>query len=247
MLSDVTSVTPIAVKSLPYIEKNKREAQTLHKLRHPNIVSIFHSDVYNLGPVKHIYIAMELCNTQNLQDHITENRKNNVPFDQQLSISQAKQLVSGLDFIHRNDIIHRDLKPQNVLLSLDKKTLKIADFGISKPMTSGHTMTMVTNARAGTEGYRAPETYNSNEVSRYTDIFSLGLVYYFIWSEGYHPYGDDPDEWSYNIKRNMSPDLSHILVPHENKARKLLKQMLDPEPRQRPTTEDILSCFEQGK
>lgn len=231
---------PLAIKLLPFDEKNKQEAEILTKLNpHQHVVSIIQSDIYKLGPFKQIYIAMELCHTQNLEDHIKDNKARNLPFDSQSSLSLEKQVVQGVEYIHSKNIIHRDLKPSNVLFSRDKSTLKIADFGLSKPLKEGRTVTEQTAKGTGTDGYRAPESYTAEVTSRRADIFSLGLVIYFIGSNGRHAFGDDKFEWSTNIKNNKNRDLSNIKIPSEN-AMDLLDWMLRFEPRERPTAKEIL-------
>lgn len=240
--SKITTSRPIAVKFIPHDEKKKTEADILLKLvSHPNVVSIIHSGVAKQGPVSQIYIAMELCHIQNLDHHVIENKKNNVPFDPELSIRYAKQIAKGLNHIHSYKIIHRDLKPHNILFSLDKKTLKISDFGISKELTRGVSKTRVTNVGAGTDGYRAPETYNSDVVSQRADIFSLGLVFYFLWSNGQHPFGNDPDMWNYNIKKNKNRDFSQLQLPDNESAELLLQCMLQFTDTNRPTAAMVLS------
>lgn len=237
LVSSVTGTRKLAIKSLRYSEGNMREARILLKLSpHRNVVSVVHSDVYKQGVVKYIYIAMELCHTQTLQDHIMESKSIEFSFDSLLSVSQAKQIVEGLAYIHGEDIIHRDLKPQNILFSLDKKFLMIADFGLSKPITRGITQ----NSKRGTDGYRAPETYISDVISKFADIYSLGLVIYFIWSQGEHPFGDDPIAWPLNIKMDQNRNLDGLLVGDHAEARALIEKMLMFQPEHRAEANEIM-------
>ncbi|XP_077965655.1 uncharacterized protein LOC144411730 [Styela clava] len=151
---------------------------------------------------------------------------------------QIRQLVDGIVHIHRNDVIHRDLKPDNILFSADGNYLKIIDFGLSKQMTSGRSVTNVSTLRGGTDGWRAPETYNSNVISKATDIYSLALIIHFIETDGHHPFGDDPDEWNANIKKNRGLDLSKLEADSE--IYRLLRWMLSFNPRDRPTADEVL-------
>ncbi|XP_039264595.1 serine/threonine-protein kinase 17B-like [Styela clava] len=183
---------------------------------------------------------MELCHEENLTDFLKNRAKIRVQFDDSLAISFAQQLFCGLQFIHRNGVIHRDLKPDNILMSLDKNALKISDFGLSKKLCKGHSFTAQSIMRAGTDGYRAPEIYNDDVISKKSDIYSMGLVIYAVWSNGKHPFGEDPDGWNMNIKKNQNRDLSHLLLSDKTRAINLLEKMLQFRPKNRPTADNLL-------
>jgi hypothetical protein len=98
-----------------------------------------------------------------------------------LSINQKKsimkQILSGLEYLHKYNIIHRDLKPGNILLSTDKTSVKISDFGISKQTNSD------TNTRrtlVGTPWYMAPEVINQEGYSSKADIWSAGCCFFHL-------------------------------------------------------------------
>nr|XP_039258319.1 uncharacterized protein LOC120334870 isoform X1 [Styela clava] len=239
--SDICEPKPVAIKYSEYNETNVKEAKLLDKLPpHENVVTMYHCDIHCQGPMKYMYIAMELCHKESLGEYIHTQRDNGLPFNAKLSISYSKMVVDGLDFIHRHEIIHRDLKPENILLSRDCSVLKICDFGLSKQLDKGRSFTKQTMLRLGTDGYRAPETYNSGDISQHADIYSLALVIYFIWSYGEHPFGDDPDDWNSNIKRNKNRNFDRLQLYEKVTATKLLESMLEFEPKSRPTTEIIL-------
>ncbi|XP_077976150.1 uncharacterized protein LOC120329510 [Styela clava] len=241
-LSKVTGPRPVAIKFLDFNKRNLQEAKVLLKLAlHPNVVSIIHSDEYHGDPfTQRMFIVMELCHDENLTDFLISREKLRVPFEDDLAISFAQQLLHGLQFIHRNDVIHRDLKPDNILLSLDEKTPKISDFGLSKELRKGRSYTAQSIMRAGTDGYRAPETYNDDVISEKSDTYSMGLVIYAVWSNGKHPFGEDPDGWNMYIKKNKNRDLSHLLLSDKTKAINLLDKMLQFEPKNRPTADKLL-------
>nr|XP_039264587.1 uncharacterized protein LOC120340407 [Styela clava] len=241
-LSKVTGPRPVAIKFLDFNKRNLQEAKVLLKLAlHPNVVSIIHSDEYHGDPfTQRMFIVMELCHDENLTDFLKNREKLRVPFEDDLAISFAQQLLHGLQFIHRNDVIHRDLKPDNILLSLDEKTPKISDFGLSKELRKGRSYTAQSIMRAGTDGFRAPETYNDDVISEKSDTYSMGLVIYAVWSNGKHPFGEDPDGWNMYIKKNKNRDLSHLLLSDKTKAINLLDKMLQFEPKNRPTADKLL-------
>nr|XP_039264590.1 serine/threonine-protein kinase nekl-2-like [Styela clava] len=242
-VSKVIGPRPVAIKFLDFNERNLQEAKVLLKLAfHPNVVSIIHSDVYHEDSfTQKMFIVMELCHEKNLTDFLQNREKKRVPFDDNLAISFAQQLLLGLKFIHQNDVIHRDLKPDNILLSLDKKSLKISDFGLSKELRKGRSYTVQSIMRAGTDGYRAPETYNDDVISKKSDIYSMGLVIYAVWSNGKHPFGEDPDAWNLYIKKNQNRDLDHLLLSDRIRAINFLDKMLQFELKKRPTADKLLA------
>lgn len=118
------------------------------------------------------------------------------------------QLARGLEHIHSLDFIHRDCKPQNVLIfdTGDGPVLKWADFGLVKK--SNHRGSASMSGVRGTRGWKAPEllstedeTTNSNmqqRVSKKSDIFTAGCVFFYSLSGGLHPFGE---KWS--IEKNI--------------------------------------------
>nr|XP_039254566.1 serine/threonine-protein kinase pakG-like isoform X1 [Styela clava] len=221
----------IAVKSLKYSEENEREARILVKLSpHQNVANIIDSGIYHLGPVKHIFIAMELCGPDNLTNFIKGSKRT-----KRIKQILIQQLVNGIAHIHRNNVIHRDLKPDNILISEDGTQLKVIDFGLSKEMKPGHSVTKASALGIGTDGWRAPETYNDNVISKQADVFSLALVIHFIETDGSHPFGDNPVGWSYLIMQNQGCDLSKL----ESEMRDLVGWMLHRIPKERPTLDQI--------
>ncbi|XP_077969777.1 uncharacterized protein LOC120331566 [Styela clava] len=227
----------IAVKSLKYSDENEREARILVKIsHHQNVANIIDSGIYHLGPVEHIFIAMELCGPETLNSFIKNTLRT-----QYIKKILKQQLVNAIAHIHRNNVIHRDLKPDNILVSEDGMQLKVIDFGLSKEMKPGHSVTKASALGIGTDGWRAPETYSDNVISKQADVFSLALVIHFIETDGSHPFGDNPVGWSYLIMQNQGCDLSKL----GSEMRDLVGWMLRRIPRERPTLDQIQQhkCF----
>ena len=148
-----------------------REARTLAKLSHPNIVSIF-----EFGNVEDTYyFLMEFVDGSTLRDVVSAG---------QLSPEQALAIVphlcDALQYAHDKGIVHRDIKPENLLIAVDG-TVKIADFGLSRILgDEGQQETLTaTHQVMGTPRYMAPEQLEgSHGVDHRADIYSLGVVFY---------------------------------------------------------------------
>lgn len=230
-------VHDVVVKLIHTSDEHMRELDCLLKLTgHQNIVKILSSG-YCTGVVPRIYIVMEQCH-QNLNEYINENK-----FQLQAAKWFFEQLVSAIVFIHHNDIAHRDLKPSNILIAVDGITLKVSDFGVSKELPGGLTKVTVTHPQAGTDGFKAPETYLSAKLGYKADIFPLAINGYYIFAHGEHPYGSNEYRQPVNIMENEEPNLSKLPdFPEANKKIQLtglLTRMLAHDPDKRPTAEQV--------
>ena len=117
------------------------------------------------------------------------------------------QLASGLEHIHSKNLIHRDIKPENVLIHVDsvqKVTMKWADFGLSKPVNNRGTFTL--SGLKGTNNWMAPELLKDSATRTRgnvtSDVFGEALVFGYYLSNGKHPYGTVVWEIPSNIVAN---------------------------------------------
>ncbi|MCB1097015.1 MAG: protein kinase [Verrucomicrobiae bacterium] len=154
-----------------FVERFHREAETLARLNHPNIVT-----VYDRGEVDGwIYILMEFIDGADLSSLIKAGA---------IDVSQALHIIGrtcdALEFAHSKGVVHRDIKPANILVGTAGK-IKIADFGLAKLTGNGEQHFSLTGGGdvMGTPLYMAPEQRKSpTEIDHRADIYSTGVVFY---------------------------------------------------------------------
>jgi class 3 adenylate cyclase/tRNA A-37 threonylcarbamoyl transferase component Bud32 len=150
-----------------YSERFMREAQSIARLNHPNIVT-----VYDFGEEGDIaYFVMEFIQGHELKEFLDSG----VQFPLQKSLNYMIDLLSALDYAHSQGIVHRDIKPANIMIDSSGR-LKLTDFGVVKVLdkqegTQAGTM-------VGTPGYMSPEQILGTSVSPRSDIFAAGVVCY---------------------------------------------------------------------
>src|SRR5512140_1284568 len=202
-----------------------REAKGAGVLSHPNIVT-----VYDVGEDRnHPYIAMELVDGPTLADFLREHKTLTLPEIVEIGI----ELVRALDYAHKKGIVHRDVKPGNIMLSGEKHTVKVADFGICRIDDSDATQQTQVGNVLGTPHYMSPEQVLGQRVDARSDLFSAGVVLYQLLT-GMLPFeGDTLISVAYKITKSepialdkVRPDLPHSL-------RRVLDRALRKQPEKR--------------
>jgi serine/threonine protein kinase len=115
------------------------------------------------------YLVSELLEGETLRPIVKRG-----PLPLRKVIDYSVQIANGLQAAHEKGIVHRDLKPENVMID-GSGNLKIMDFGIARSMEA---VTRQTGAMVGTPAYMAPEQVSGSPVDYRTDIYSLGLMLY---------------------------------------------------------------------
>ena len=157
------------------------------------------------------------------------------------AVQVAKEIINGLAFLHEQKFIHRDLKPGNILYSTDQRLhFKIADFGLTKNMSAFSTMTSTRGSGVamapGTRCWMAPElvSLESREHTKNSDVFSLGLVLYFLITLGKHPFTIENQERAHVIERNIEEGQIHLEKSLHPEAISLFRNLLKKDPSERP-------------
>lgn len=148
-------------------ERLVKEAVTLARLQHSNIVTVF--DVVRQGDAA--FIAMELVEGLGLDRYLHQTVQ--LPKDQVVALGAA--LLSALETAHQAGFVHHDIKPANILLGSDG-SIKFTDFGISELLTTAHQEQG--DVVCGTPGYLAPETLIGEPYTAKSDLFAMGVVLY---------------------------------------------------------------------
>ncbi len=130
------------------VENFRNEAVALDRVRHPNIISrLGHGTAIDLSGRTFHYLVVEYLPGGDLQALVL---RRPLPLDG--ALFYLEQVCKGLGHAHKHGVIHRDIKPQNLLLTADQHTIKIADFGVAKIEAAEGAIT-----RVGTDVYAAPE------------------------------------------------------------------------------------------
>jgi eukaryotic-like serine/threonine-protein kinase len=148
-----------------------QEAKSASALNHPNVCTI-HDIAEHDGQ---LFIVMEFVDGKSLKE-----KKENLSEKQILDI--GIQVAEGLAAAHERGIVHRDIKPENIMIRKDG-IVQIMDFGLAKLYTSGNASRLTkAGTTMGTIGYMSPEQVQGLDVDHRTDLFSLGVVLYELFS-----------------------------------------------------------------
>ena len=191
------------------IENFQNEAEALDRVRHPNIISrLGHGTALDLEDRLFHYLVLEYLSGGDLAKLC-----NKRPLPIREALFYLEQVCRGLGHAHARGVIHRDIKPQNLLLTEDRRTVKIADFGVAKIKLIETQEGIIT--KVGTEIYAAPEHHPGGEttpldaLSRATrehltpaaDVYSLAKTTFMLLA------GRAPREFARRPITKLPPDI----------------------------------------
>ncbi|MFD0274927.1 protein kinase [Kitasatospora sp. NPDC127111] len=157
-------------------ERFRREAQSVARLEHTNIVTVYDSgeDIAPDGSSTP-FIVMQLVDGKGLRDAINEAvaQYGAMPVDEALRITVG--VLNALEASHDQGLVHRDIKPGNVMFDR-KGTVKVMDFGIARALDSGVTSMTQTGMVVGTPQYLSPEQALGKPVDARSDLYSVGVM-----------------------------------------------------------------------
>ncbi|KAI3653401.1 hypothetical protein MP228_001348 [Amoeboaphelidium protococcarum] len=239
----------IAVKRLlvNFYDIATKEVDSLLKAdHHPNVVRYYCQETRD----QFLYIGLELClaSLYEVVESASTNKYQSIvdSLDEQKLI---REISLGIGHLHQLNIVHRDIKPQNILIAHNNGQYRavISDFGLCKKLADDQDSFHHTAMQSGgTNGWRAPETIfatsganymeNMMRLTRAVDVFSAGLVFYFILTHGSHPYGD-----RFAREQNIINDVKTIDLDEDAaEAADLVQNMIRFHPDDRPSMDTVL-------
>ena len=150
------------------IARLAREAQTVARLQHPNIVTVHAVKRLRDGGLA---LVMQLVPGKTLKQAIHDDG----PFEPERAEHVVRDVAEALAFAHSHGVVHRDVKPENIFIESGTGRALLADFGIAHSSEFDSRLTM-TGAAIGTPAYMAPEQIDGAAANARSDVYSLGIV-----------------------------------------------------------------------
>lgn len=176
---------PTLAADASFVERFIREAKSVARLAHPNVVQVFDQGAEG----SYVYLAMEYVAGCTLRDVLRE-RGALAP---RAALDILEPVLAALGAAHRAGFVHRDMKPENVLIGDDGR-VKVADFGLVR---SVDTVTSTTGTVLGTVSYLAPEQIEQGTADPRADVYACGVVLYEMLTGGKPHAGDTPAQVLY--------------------------------------------------
>jgi serine/threonine protein kinase len=218
-----------------YRERFIREARAAGRLTHTGIVTVY--DVAEDNDIP--YLVMEYVNGRSLATAMETGDR--FSFDRIYEL--GFQVADALGYAHRHGVVHRDVKPANILLATpapgELERAKIADLGVAKLAASQIT---TTGQLLGTPAFMAPEQFTGAPIDGRADLFSLGVILYWL-ATGDKPFGGDTiTAVSYKIV-NVEPPMPRRLNPAVPQAlEKIIMRCLEKDPAARYLSGEALAA-----
>ncbi len=169
---------PALATDASFVERFIREAKSVARLAHPNVVAVFDQGAQG----QYVYLAMEYVAGCTLRDVLRDRGA----LQPRAALDILEPVLAALGAAHRAGFVHRDMKPENVLIGDDGR-VKVADFGLVRAVG---TVTNTTGSVLGTVSYLAPEQIEDGTADTRTDVYACGVVLYEMLT-GSKPHGGE--------------------------------------------------------
>ncbi|HEY7544715.1 MAG TPA: serine/threonine-protein kinase, partial [Blastocatellia bacterium] len=228
---DLKLAQSVALKFLPEklsndratLDRFHREVRIARQISHPNVCRVF-----DIGEVENQhFLSMEYIDGEDLATLLR--RIGRLPADKAVEI--ASQLCAGLSAAHTEGVLHRDLKPANVMID-GRGRAKITDFGLAglADEFEGN------EVRSGTPAYMAPEQLAGKSVSTRSDIYSLGLVLYEIFTGKKVFEAASLEDLMRQHETSAPPSISDHVREVDPLVERVIRRCLEREPHDRPSS-----------
>ncbi|MGW0290367.1 Stk1 family PASTA domain-containing Ser/Thr kinase [Streptomyces tuirus] len=171
---------PALAVDASFVERFIREAKSVARLAHPNVVQVFDQGTDG----SYVYLAMEYVAGCTLRDVLRERGA----LQPRAALDILEPVLAALGAAHRAGFVHRDMKPENVLIGDDGR-VKVADFGLVRAVD---TVTNTTGTVLGTVSYLAPEQIENGTADPRVDVYACGVMLYEMLTGDKPHDGDSP-------------------------------------------------------
>lgn len=233
MAKDIRTGDIVAIKrfhnSGALVDKKAVKEQNIWKgLHHPNVVEFKGSFVGDNGSLN---LVVEYVDGLSLAEHLSQYSA----FPETLVAEIARQVLSGLEYLHMNGVTHRDLKPANILVD-SSAAVKICDFGVSRS-ENVQTINPGQQHMVGTPWYIAPEMVEYRPYTTSVDIWSLGCTVLEL-ATGRRPYHElSAMQVLFRMVEDRRPPIPSHISPE---AKDFLRSCWIWDPQERPSARDLL-------
>ncbi|CAK66762.1 unnamed protein product (macronuclear) [Paramecium tetraurelia] len=241
------AVKIVATQDDEIIRNMIHEFKRLIKLSHANIVKAYkmYLDFDNgFQSESQAYVILELIKGKEMFEVINEAGH----YSENDAKELFKQLLSAIEYMHRNGICHRDLKPNNILCLSDRKLIKVTDFNVSKFSDSYKEFGNLQDTEkiemwtyTGTVAFSAPEIFTGEGYNQMVDMWSAGCILYSMLS-GQLPFNADYlNDLIESIKLAKYEFPEEIFQEVSSEAKDLIQQLLQKDPGLRPHPDEALN------
>ena len=214
-----------------------QERNFMSLVKHPNIVSL----IRDFEDEKCLYFVMEYFNGGDLSKYLEFSKKKERNLER-LAAKVIKTIGYGIEYLNQFGIVHRDIKPENIVFGRedDIKSIKIIDLGVAITLPYGQQ----SSDPIGTLEYIPPEMYTHNPYTYKVDVWSLGILLYYLASGGIVPFDDEKNDETIMGKKVV---FTHQEYPEKyfgDKSKSLMNlidKALEKNPEKRINIHDFLS------
>jgi tRNA A-37 threonylcarbamoyl transferase component Bud32/uncharacterized RDD family membrane protein YckC len=218
-----------------FVDRFVREARAAARVNHPNLTHVYFVGAENGSR----FFAMEYVPGRTFEEEVAFHG----PMDLAKFIDVIVQAAHGLAAAHGVDVVHRDVKPSNLML-LPDGTVKVTDFGLAKSL-GGDVAASGGGMLTGTPTYMSPEQCRGRPVDARTDIYTLGLVAWFLLA-GKPPYAGESIGQMISDQLNAPlPSICALRPELPTELDGVLARLCEKDPAQRPATmKEVADLFE---